>query len=221
MKRLLIYTCTFLFILFCNNIVAQEKVKEKEDKTKMKDKNADIKVKDKDEKFKAKDDENKIKMKAGDAKKTVDGMTKTTLPYTANYSSNFEIGNPEHSKMILDLWKDWDDNAFDRHDYFADTMVMILPDGQVLQGKAAVVEGAKKVRGGFTSATSTLDAWVPLKSMDKDEDWVALWGHEEDVLPDGNKQKRELHEIWRINKDGKIDYMQQWTAVPAPPPPGK
>ncbi len=36
--------------------------------------------------------------------------------YTANYSSNFAIGNPAHSKMILDMWKDWDDNAFNRHD---------------------------------------------------------------------------------------------------------
>jgi hypothetical protein len=87
-----------------------------------------------------------------------------------------------------------------------------------LHGKAAIVEGAKKVRGGFTSATSALDAWVPLKSVDRNEDWVALWGHEDDVLTDGSKQKRELHEIWRINKDGKIDYMQQWTAVPTPPP---
>jgi len=216
MKRLLISTCTFLFIFFCNNVIAQEKVKEKEDKTKMKDKNANTKVKDKEEKFKAKDDENKVKMKSDETKQPVDGMT--ALPYIANYSSNFVIGNPEHSKMILDLWRDWDDNAFDRHDYFADTMMMILPDGQVLHGKAAIVEGAKKVRGGFTSATSTLDAWTPLKSVDRNEDWVVLWGREEDVLTDGSKQKRELHEIWRINKDGKIDYMQQWTAVPAPPP---
>ena len=215
MKRYLIMSSLFLFLL-AGNITAQEKVKEKDDKTKMKDKNANIKVKDKEEKFKAKDDENKVKMKSDETKQPVDGMT--ALPYTANYSSNFVIGNPEHSKMILDLWKDWDDNAFDRHDYFADTMVMILSDGQVLHGKAAIVEGAKKVRGGFTSATSALDAWVPLKSVDKNEDWVALWGHEDDVLTDGSKQKRELHEIWRINKDGKIDYMQQWTAVPAQPP---
>jgi hypothetical protein len=125
MKRLLISTCAFLFIFFCNSVIAQEKVKDKEDKTKMKDKSANTKVKDKEEKFKAKDDENKVKMKSDEMKQPVDGMTMTSLPYTANYSSNFAIGNPEHSKMVLDLWKDWDDNAFDRHDYFADTMVMI------------------------------------------------------------------------------------------------
>ncbi len=190
MKRLLIYICTFLFIFFSNNTIAQEKVKDKEDKT---------------------------KMKADKTKQPVDGMTMTSSPYTANYSSNFAIGNPNHSKMILDLWKDWDDNAFERHDYFADTMMMILPDGQVLKGKAAIVEGGKKVRDGFTSATSTLDAWIPLKSLDKNEDWVAMWGQEEDVLTDGSKQKREIHEIWRINKDGKVDFMKQWTATPPPP----
>ena len=213
MKRFVIPVCTFLLILFCNNIIGQEKVKEKEDKNKWKDKN--LKLKDKDEKFKAKDDANKVKMKADDAKQPVGAMT-TDLPYTANYSSSFAIGNADHSRMILDLWKDWDDNMLDRHNYFADTIMMLMPDGEVIQGKETVLEGGKKFRGGFTSATSTLDAWIPLKSVDRNEDWVAIWGQEEDVLPDGTKQKRDLHEIWRINKDGKIDFMKQWTATPAP-----
>jgi len=217
MKHLLISLCAFSFILFCNSIVAQEKVKDKEDKTKLKDKNADIKVKDKDDKFKVKDGANKkVKIKkTNEAQQTMKGMNTSSLPYTATYSSSFAIGDAKHSKMILELWKDWDDNAFDRHDYFADTAMMKLPDGHVIKGEAAILEGAKKERGGFTSATSTLDAWIPLKSLDKNEDWVAIWGREEDVLPDGKNQKRELHEIWRINKDGKVDYMEQWAATPA------
>ena len=216
MKRLLISVCTFSFILFCNSIVAQEKVKEKEDKTKMKDKASDTKVKDKDEKFKAKDDENKIKVKADDANQPMGAMTMSDLPYTANYSSSFTIGDANNSKMILELWKDWDDNMLDRHDYFADTIVMITSSGEMLQGKSAVSEAGKKFRGGMTSAKSTLDAWIPLKSVDRNENWVAIWGQEDDVYADGKKEKREIHEIWRINKDGKVDFMKQWTATPVP-----
>jgi hypothetical protein len=139
-----------------------------------------------------------------------------TYPYTANYSSNFKMGNPAHAKMILELWKDWDDNAFDRHNYFADTVVMYLSDGSVIKGKDSVVAGAKKFRGSMSAAISSIDAWMPLKSVDKNEDWVAVWGTETDTYPDGKTEKREIHEIWRINKAGKVDFMKQFTSKPAP-----
>ncbi|MBA2249401.1 MAG: hypothetical protein H0W12_04335, partial [Chitinophagaceae bacterium] len=118
---------------------------------------------------------------------------------------------PAHARMILDVWKDWDDNAFDRHNYMADTLTMILPDGSVTKGMAANLEGAKKYRGSLTSSKSTVDAWIPLRSTDRNEDWVAIWGNETDTHADGTVDKREIQEIWRINKDGKIDYMKQYS----------
>jgi len=157
------------------------------------------------QKQKIKDD--KIKMKDKSMR-----MDNISYPYAANYSSNFRIGNPAHAKMILDLWKDWDDNAFDRHDYFADTVVIFLPDGNVVRGKDSALAGAKRYRGSLKSSTSTLDAWIPLKSVDRNEDWVALWGTETDAMADGNTEKRDIQEIWRINKDGKVDFMKQFSA---------
>jgi hypothetical protein len=139
-----------------------------------------------------------------------------TYPYTATYSSKFAIGNPAHAKMILDLWKDWDDNVVDRHNYFADTVVMYFPDGSMIKGKDSCVAGAKKFRGSMASAKSELQAWTPLKSVDRNENWVAVWGTETDTYADGKTEKRDLHEIWRINKAGKIDFMKQFSsAVPA------
>ena len=209
MKRFVIPCCIFLCMLFANKSIAQEKLKEKEDKTKMKDDNS--KEKDKDGKVKIKDENGKMKMKN-------DKGMMMDYPYKANYSSNFAMGNPAHAKMILNLWKDWDDNAFDRHDYMADTLVMFFPDGTMAKGKQEALDGAKKYRGGMTSAKSTLDAWMPLRSTDKKEDWVAVWGSETDTWADGKTETRDIHEIWRINKDGKVDWMKQFTAKPQPPP---
>lgn len=209
MKRLLITACLVLFLLLGNKVIAQDKVKEKEDKTKIKD--GDSKEKYKDEKVKIKDGDSKMKMKN-------DNGMMMDYPYTANYSSKFAMGNPAHAKMILDLWKDWDDNAFDRHDYMADTLVMFFPDGTMAKGKKEALEGAKKYRGGMTSAKSSLDAWMPLRSTDKNENWVAVWGSETDTWADGKTETRDIHEIWRINKDGKVDFMKQFTAKPQPPP---
>jgi hypothetical protein len=136
-------------------------------------------------------------------------------PYTANYSSNFKIGNPANAKMILELWKDWDDNAFDRHtNYFADTVSMFFPDGSMMRGKDSCIAGAKRFRGTMSSAVSSIDAWMPLKSVDKNEDWVAVWGSETDTYADGKTDKREMHEIWKFNKAGKVDFMKQFASVP-------
>ena len=139
---------------------------------------------------------------------------KISYPYKATYSSDFRIGNPANSKMILELWKDYDDNAFDRHNYFADTVVMFFPDGSMAKGKDSVLAGAKRFRGALSGSTSTLTAWIPLKCVDRNENWVALWGSETDNWADGKTETRDIQEIWRINKDGKVDFMKQFQAKP-------
>ena len=141
-----------------------------------------------------------------------DCSAQSGLPYKAGYSSDFKMGNPAYAKMVLELWKDWDDNTFDKHDYFADTVVLYLPDSSVVRGKAENVAGAKKYRGGMTSAKSVVHAWVPLHSNDKNEDAVCIWGTETDTWPDGRVEIRDLHEVWWFNKDGKVTAMRQWTA---------
>lgn len=161
------------------------------------------------EKTKEKDDMGKMKKKGM-------SMDNTSYPYTANYSSNFAIGKPEQAKMILDLWKDWDDNLLDRHDYMADTLVMFFSDGTMMKGKDSCLAAAKRFRGSLTSATSSLDAWIPLRSLDRNQDWVALWGSETDVFPDGKTTKRDVQEIWRINQDGKVVFMKQYASMSAP-----
>jgi len=172
MKQLFISICTFFLVLSFNFCIAQEKVKTKDDKTKVKDNAADYKEKDKDDKTKIKDGDSKMKTKAVEAAPVSTTTTTVTtmnngLPYTASYSSNFAMGNPANSKMILDLWKDWDDNAFNRHDYMADTIVMYFPDGSMVKGKQAAMDAAMKYRGSMTSAKSTFNAWLPTRSLDK------------------------------------------------------
>lgn len=138
-----------------------------------------------------------------------------SYPYTAEYSSQFEIGNPAHGKMILELWKDWDDNELDRHaDFFADTIVMESPTGELTKGKETILANGKKYRGMFSDVKSSIEVWIPLRSIDKNENWVAIWGKEQDTDKDGKTTTKMLHEVWRINKDGKVDFMRQYEAKP-------
>jgi hypothetical protein len=136
----------------------------------------------------------------------------SAAPYVAGYTSSFNMGNAEYANKVLELWKDWDDNQLDRHDYFADTLVIWLPDGSVVKGKKANADGAKQYRASFAKVKSTVHAWVPLYSTDTKDNIVCIWGTEENTAADGKVSTRDLHEVWWFNKDGKVTVMRQWTS---------
>jgi hypothetical protein len=138
-------------------------------------------------------------------------------PYKATYSSKFKMGKQQYANMILDLWKDWDDNMLDRHDYLSDTVTAYFPDGSMVKGKAAFTEASKKYRSGFTTVKSVVHAWIPLQSEERNEDVVCIWGEEADTTPDGKTTKTSLHEVWFFNKAGKIASFRQWSAKPNEP----
>ena len=137
----------------------------------------------------------------------------STMPYTAVYSSNFEMGDPAKSRLVLEMWKDFDDNALDRHaDILADTAKIFLSDGQVLTGKDNMMSGIKMYRNSMTTLSTDIHAYMSFKSIDKNHDWVAVWGTENMTMKDGLKNSSNLHEIWRFNKYGKVDEIRQYSS---------
>lgn len=64
----------------------------------------------------------------------------------------------------------------------------------------------------MSSAKSIIHAWVTLASTDKNEEAVSVWGTEEDTFADGKVERKDLHEVWWFNKEGKIARMRQWAA---------
>jgi hypothetical protein len=141
-------------------------------------------------------------------------------PYTANYSSKFEIGNPQYAKIILDLYKDWDNNTLENSkNSFADVDSLIFADGSMIAGsRDSVYEAIKKIRNTMGILKNEVDAWVPLKSTDRNENWVAVWTKETITAANGKKNSTYLQETWRINKDGKVDLVFQFAQKPPAPP---
>ena len=167
------------------------------------------------DKVKVKKDE--MKVKSDKKKMKMEGMTNMDMPYKANYSSQFAMNDQAHAKKVMELWKDYDENMLDRHaDYFADSLVIELPNGTRFAGKEAALKSIKEYRSTLNNVESTVDAWISTKILDKNENWVCIWGVETSKDASGKETKTRLHEIWRINKDGKVDYMAQYTATPAP-----
>lgn len=182
----------------------------------------EIKVKEKDDKVKIKADDGKKegkikadKMKDGDMMVKMQDEDTRGFPYKADYSSQFAIGSQANAKKILELWKDYDANMLNTHaDYFADTVTVDLPNGTRLTGKDAVMKAIGEYRTSQGKVESTVDAWISTKSLDRNEDWVSIWGVETATDATGKVTKNRIHEIWQLNKDGRVVYMAQFVATP-------
>ena len=56
-----------------------------------------------------------------------------------------------------------------------------------------------------------------IESIDKNENWVCVWGMETDTDKKGKVDSSYLQETWRFNKDGKADLFYQFRAAATPP----
>ena len=134
-----------------------------------------------------------------------------TYPYPIGYSSKFEFIDPAKGKMILDLWKAYDNNSFDNiKDKFADTVTMIFPEISMHASRDSVIAGAKSARNAYTTVISKVDVVMSVRSTDKNGDWVVVWGDETHTPKNNKTDSVAIHEVWGLNKAGKIEFMQQY-----------
>ena len=135
-----------------------------------------------------------------------------TYPYQIEYSSSFEIGDAQQAQTLLGIWKDWDNgNLANGRDKFADSLEMHFADGSEMKGsRDSIIAASQRYRDMFSHVESSVSAVIPLKSTDKNENWVTVWGKEIDTHKDGKIDSFYLQETWRFNKSGKIDLLFQY-----------
>jgi hypothetical protein len=155
------------------------------------------------------------------AKPAPDSMAVQNInsPYAIGYSSKFIMGNPKYAENILTLWKDYDNGNLSTHkDLIADSMTAYLGNGARMHAsRDSVIAGIQRHRNMMSAAVDRVDAVMAVRSADKNEDWVLIWGTETDTYKNGKIDSVYLQETWRMNKDGKADLLFQYTRPTAPP----
>lgn len=133
----------------------------------------------------------------------------------ASYSTDFSISDPKYGDLVIKLWKDFDDNTLDNSaSNLADSVMNMFPGYHAMLSRDSMLAMAKAERSAYDSMHTSIDAIVPLKASGKNETVVAIWG-EEHAYAKGKKTRRDLHEVWGINENGKVTWMKQYThAVP-------
>jgi hypothetical protein len=135
--------------------------------------------------------------------------------------SKFQIGDANNAKMILEIWKDWDSGNLQNHkDYFADQVSFFVADGPPMIGpRDSVLAHAQAFRNTISTSESSVDAIVPLNNLDSAQNWVAIWGKEIDTDKSGKKDTTYLNEVWRLDKNNKVDLFYQFNSKPMAMPP--
>lgn len=140
-------------------------------------------------------------------------------PYIATYSSQMEAGDPNNSKKVLDIYKDYDNgNLLAHKEYFADTLEFDFAGGENVKGtRDSILNIAQKERSNLKSAEDKIMSFIASHSKDKGDNWVSVWTKEIDTHKDGKMDSSYLNENWMLDKDGKIAYMFQLSAKTTPP----
>jgi hypothetical protein len=165
----------------------------------------------------------KSKVDSMNADTTAATATKTmpdiNSPYTVSYSSKFEIGDPKNAEIVLNLWKDWDNNTLmNSKNSFADTVEFNFSDGTTMRAsRDSSLAVAQKIRDSQASIVSSIDAVMSLRSTDKNENLALIWGEERITDKKGKKDSSAVQEVWRLNKDGKVDLVLQYRKKLATP----
>lgn len=130
---------------------------------------------------------------------------KVQYPYTATYSSDFSMGNPEYTRVVLEMYKALEENRIDDIGQYLEDTVHRYNYAAVHYNlpKADMLEQLKKFRGQFKEFSETPIAFMAVKSNDKNEDWVLTWVKEKVVFKNGKVDSTTYQENWRF-KDGKI-----------------
>jgi hypothetical protein len=91
-----------------------------------------------------------------------------TYPYTAAFSSDFSMGDANHSKIVLDLYKMWEDGKVDDFkSLLADSVSIDFPDGNKFKDNTAdsMISFAKQFRKSLASIKLKFDGWMPYMLM--------------------------------------------------------
>ena len=144
--------------------------------------------------------------------------------FTPGYSASFVMDDATNTETVLALWEDWKKGDLSpSRTRFADSLSFFLADGTTMVGLSdTLLKNMQAYRSSFKGMEITMDAIFAVKSTDRDEDWVTVWGSEVQTDMNGKVDSVSLQETWRFNKAGKVDLMFQAVRKGiAPPLPSK
>lgn len=142
--------------------------------------------------------------------KTVEA-TSIAMPYTARYSSQFIPGDQKHAEKMLTLFKQWDDNKLAEGKLmFADSVHFFADKWEFNGTNDSFFTVSQNQRKNYKEVKTVVQAWIPVHSVDKNEDWVLVWSTAYTTDLKGKVDSANYQDTWKINKDGRFEVMYDY-----------
>jgi hypothetical protein len=127
-----------------------------------------------------------------------------------SYSSDLSLADPSLADKVVAMWKHYDANTIDStRASFADSVFNDMPGFSGKLQVDSMIKEIKASRAEYSACTTSFDAILTTKAEGKDETVVGVWGVET-ATKGGKTKKRDLHELWGFNKDGKVIWIKQY-----------
>ena len=146
---------------------------------------------------------------------TTSAKVKTSYSYPIRYS-DWEIGNPDNVKTVLDLYHAWDNMDVNKvNSLFADTVRMRIPTerDEIVIPNSRINDALKENRGMYDSTSNSIVSAVSLHDRESNEDWVMINTYSKWIEKDGKRDSVLYHDDWRL-KNGKIDFLMSFYKLP-------
>lgn len=129
--------------------------------------------------------------------------------------ADWTMGNPNHTKMILDLYRAWEqqDSAVFAAS-FADSATMDLPDKRRItftNGNAH--KKLYAARSQYQSISNKIVSAYALHNGENNADWVMVMVYNKWTYNDGTRDSALYSDNWRL-KEGKIVYLNSLEQAP-------
>lgn len=153
--------------------------------------------------------------KAADQKEAAAGIS---YPYTPAYSADFSMGDANHSKMVLDLYKMWENGKIDdMKPLLADSIFIDGPDGFKFSNTLdSCISLMKQIRATYKSIKPVFDTWMPIHHNESKEDYVLVWNRDYSTTTDGKQDSIRIHAYFQI-KNNKVRGWSEFQQKLAPP----
>jgi uncharacterized lipoprotein NlpE involved in copper resistance len=131
---------------------------------------------------------------------------KVHFPYSSSESTQFEIGEDEHVKTVLDIWRAFETgNLLRLKESFAPTVTFLFPDIHMHGSRDSILQLLQEKRSQLTNVQTEIYGWVPLQTTDTKQSFVFLWASRSTTTVNGQIRNEGLIERWKFDDKGKIE----------------
>ena len=121
------------------------------------------------------------------------------------------MGDTAHIKKVMEFIKDWELNDFSKKELLSDYVEAYFMNTEGFFLNDTLIAKLKKQRADLINPRIKLLSVIPLKSTDRNENWVIVLGDLLNDVPGKEQKKTDFVQLFQIDNAGKINLIKLYS----------